>query len=81
MEIKIEGDPGTGNTFIEINIQYVESFHADKSTHAKHQSVDSCTKDSVDPEMIRTDILTLITILGSIMRYIIDKKHQDFVQL
>ena len=28
MEIKIEGDPGTGNTFVEINIQHVENFHA-----------------------------------------------------
>ena len=27
MNIKIEGNPGTGNTFMEINIQHVEHFH------------------------------------------------------
>lgn len=27
MNIKIEGDPGTGNTFMEIHIQHVEHFH------------------------------------------------------
>lgn len=62
MEIKIEGDPGTGNTFMEINIQHVEHFtpYAPLNNNSMRASRQSVELQVMDVELIRTNILDYI---------------------
>ncbi len=74
MEIKIEGNPGTGNTFQEINIQHADSVNpnATSVTVNHHHYGDSKTAahkakgndaDNIDTTPIRTEILNYVSCL------------------
>lgn len=68
MNIKVEGDPGTGNTFMEINIQHVEHFYPTASsapinnngTRARKPEQVSQLQDSPDTASVRSDILAYV---------------------
>lgn len=72
MTIDIKGDPGKGNTFMEINIEHVDNFYpaafpmagvnvSNKGTHARQQAVEPC----VDTAQIRGEILDYVSRLRS----------------
>lgn len=71
MNIKIEGNPGTGNTFQEINIEHADSVnpnatsvtvthhhYGDKKAAAKATKKDD---DNIDTTPIRTEILNYVS--------------------
>ena len=72
MTIDIKGDPGKGNTFMEISIEHVDNFYpaafpiagvnvSNKGTHARQQDVEPC----VDTAQIRGEILDYVSRLRS----------------
>ena len=66
MNIDITGNPGTGNTFMEIHIQHVDHFHAtapadnDNGTRGSRQAVAPQTKVPADIAPLRDDILAYV---------------------
>ena len=66
MDINITGNPGTGNTFMEINIQHVDNFHAfaplnsNKGTHARPSGCAPQPNDTTDVALLRSDILAYV---------------------
>jgi hypothetical protein len=69
MEIKIEGNPGTGNTFQEINIQHVENYNPNATTvtnnyfgtRAKSVPSETNSPDPVETAPIRDEILLYVS--------------------
>ena len=77
MEIKIEGNPGTGNTFQEIKIQHVENFNPNATsvtvTHnhygdKKSGSQVKADEDTVDTTPIRTEILNYVSCIRPLLK-------------
>ena len=66
MNIDITGNPGTGNTFMEIHIQHVDHFHAtapadnNNGTRGSRQAVAPQTKVPADIAPLRDDILAYV---------------------
>lgn len=68
MEIKIDGNPGSGNTFQEIHINKVENYNPAATTVTNNyygndssKSKENCHEDaSADKEPIRQDILSYV---------------------
>ena len=66
MDINITGNPGTGNTFMEINIQHVDNFHAfaplnsNKGTHARPSGCAPQPNDTTDVAALRSEILAYV---------------------
>lgn len=72
MDINIKGDPGTGNTFTEVNIQNVESYNPNATSVTvnhnyygdKKGSVRASEdKDTIDTTPIREEILNYVSCL------------------
>ena len=68
MEIKIEGNPGTGNTFQEINIGRVENYNPNATTVINNYGTREATKakqpgpkEQVDTYYLREEILTYVS--------------------
>ena len=68
MEVKIDGNPGTGNTFQEIKIGYVENYVPNATTVINNHYGDSRkAQPVVDKETSKADLLVR---RGEIMRYV-----------
>lgn len=68
MEIKIEGNPGTGNTFQEVRIGYVENYVPNATTVINnHYGEGGKAQPKADKETAKAD---LIVRRGEIMRYV-----------
>ena len=78
MTIEIKGNPGTGNTFMEIHIEYVANFHMaaipvasmnninNNGTHARPQGVEPPVNTAAhDTVLLRSEILAYINRLRS----------------
>lgn len=85
MNIKIEGDPGTGNTFMEINIQHVENFYPasymptnNNGSRARHQDIPQQSIGLVDESSLRSEILTYVNCLRP---FLADKWKGNYQQM
>ena len=68
MEVKIDGNPGTGNTFQEIKIGYVENYVPNATTVINnHYGESGKAKPTADKETSKADLLVR---RGEIMRYV-----------
>lgn len=68
MNIKIEGNPGTGNTFNEVNIGYVENYLPNATTVINNHNGDSRkAKPTADKDTSNADLLVR---RGEIMQYV-----------
>lgn len=90
MEIKIEGNPGTGNTFQEINIQHVDNFNPNATTVINNYGACEETEDGkksrnkkslndvreIPP--IREQILAYVSCLTSIVN---DDKKSGYLKM
>lgn len=76
MNIKIEGDPGTGNTFQEINIGTVQNYNPNATTvinyngtgneeQKRDKSKAKSLMEQRDPSPIREDILSYVSDLNT----------------
>ncbi|MCI5663696.1 MAG: hypothetical protein MR319_05255 [Mediterranea sp.] len=73
MDIKIEGNPGTGNTFQEIKIGYVENYVPNATTVINNHYGDSRKAQSAaDKETSKADLLVR---QGEIMQYVSNLKQ------
>ena len=67
MDIKIEGNPGTGNTFQQINIQHVEHYNTQPVTINNYYGSRASVQDTagkpglVDTALIRKEILEFVS--------------------
>lgn len=88
MEIKIEGNPGTGNTFQEIKIQHVENFNPNATTvtvnhnHYGDKNAKLTTHHSqpseIDITPIRTEILNYVSCLRPLLK---DEWKSNYMKL
>lgn len=77
MKIHVEGDPGTGNTYMEINIQHVENFNPAATsiinnyygTRSRHQDSASQITDAVDRARKQSEILSYVSRIGKCLDY------------
>ena len=68
MEVKIDGNPGTGNTFQEIKIGYVENYVPNATTVINnHYGESGKAKPQTDKETSKADLLVR---RGEIMQYV-----------
>ena len=68
MEVKIDGNPGTGNTFQEIKIGYVENYVPNATTVINnHYGESGKAKPQTDRETSKADLLVR---RGEIMQYV-----------
>ena len=68
MEIKIAGNPGTGNTFSEVHIGYVENYVPNATTVINnHYGESGKAKPQTDRETSKADLLVR---RGEIMQYV-----------
>ena len=68
MEVKIDGNPGTGNTFQEIKIGYVENYVPNATTVINnHYGESGKAKSQIDKETSKADLLVR---RGEIMQYV-----------
>lgn len=93
MEIKIEGNPGTGNSFSEVNIQHVENYnpaatsvtnnyYGDHREPASRQPKSGegtgTASDTIDTAPIRTEILNYVS---CIRPYLSDSWKSRYMQV
>lgn len=72
MEVKIDGNPGTGNTFQEIKIGYVENYVPNATTVINnHYGESGKAKPQTDKETSKADLLVR---RGEIMQYVANLK-------
>ena len=72
MEVKIDGNPGTGNTFQEIKIGYVENYVPNATTVINnHYGESGKAKPQTDRETFKADLLVR---RGEIMQYVANLK-------
>lgn len=76
MEINIKGDPGTGNTYMEINIHHVENFNPaatsvtnNYDTRARLQGTPLRITDPLEMERRRSEILSYVSRIGRCLSY------------
>ena len=80
MNVKIEGDPGTGNTFMEINIQHVENFYPTASVPINNNSTRAKCQDIIrqkDEAMLRSEILAYV---NSLRTHLADEWKSSYLQ-
>lgn len=73
MEIKIEGNPGTGNTYQEINIQHVDNFNPNATTvnnnyYGTREERTAAT--NANPKNSHDDVRELSVIREEILKYV-----------
>lgn len=91
MKIDITGNPGTGNTFQEIHIDYVENYNpnATMAVTKHYHGAEECKKveygnsvsrkeESVDKELIRKDILAYV---NRLRLYLNDKWKSHYTDI
>jgi len=87
MHLIIEGDPGTGNTYQEINIQHVENYNPAATTvnnyygtRAPGKSAANTTQNdrNVDTTPIRSEILNYVSRLRP---FLVDKEKNGYMKL
>ena len=88
MEIKIEGNPGTGNTFQEITIQHVENYNPAATTvvnnyygtraTGKKAANTSSADEAIDIASIRQEILNYVSRLRP---YLVDEQKSGYLKL
>lgn len=87
MHLIIEGDPGTGNTYQEINIQHVENYNPAATTVnnyygtralGKKTSSTSTTNEVIDVAPIRTEILNYVSRLRT---FLVDAQKSGYMKL
>lgn len=93
MEIKIEGNPGTGNSFTEVNIQHVENYNPAATSvtnyyygDRKQPAADKAktgegkrvNNDPIDTIPIRAEILTYVS---GIRPYLSDNWKSRYMQV
>ena len=73
MDVNLNGNPGTGNTFMEIHIQHVDNFYSiipakdDNGTHAETQPAESYTSPTGDTAPLRNEILAYVNRLRAFL--------------
>ena len=75
MDIKIEGNPGTGNTFQEIKISYVENYNPNATTFINNHYGDrKKTAPAADESQKQLDILQrqteILDYVGNLKQYV-----------
>lgn len=88
MEIKIEGNPGTGNTFQEITIQHVENYNPAATTVVNNYYGTRATgkkaantfpvDEAIDIASIRQEILNYVSRLRP---YLVDEQKSGYLKL
>lgn len=87
MEIKIEGNPGTGNTYQEINIQHVENYNPAATTVNNYYGTRATGKkaantfpvdEAIDIASIRQEILNYVSRLRP---YLVDEQKSGYLKL
>ena len=87
MHLIIEGDPGTGNTYQEINIQHVENYNPAATTvinyygtraPGKKTSSTSTTNEAIDVAPIRQEILNYVSRLRT---FLVDSQKSGYMKL
>ena len=87
MHLIIEGDPGTGNTYQEINIQHVGNYNPAATTvnnyygtraSGKKASSTSTTNEVIDVAPIRQEILNYVSRLRT---FLVDAQKSGYMKL